>query len=68
MDNNNNEIDTANNDAKQVSEHIDEQGMQEDEKVLGKTETKNDAESHNKKTSRQKRQIRDLFTSFSFSA
>jgi len=65
MDNNNNEIDTANNDAKQVSEHIDEQGMQQDEKVLWKTETKNDAESHNKKTSRQKRQIRDLFTSFS---
>jgi hypothetical protein len=39
--------------------------MQHDEKVLEKTETKNYAESHNKKTSRQKKQIRDLFTSFS---
>ena len=65
MNNSNKEIDTANNNEKKVSEHMDEQGFQQGEQNLEKPVTKAETASRKNTSKGSKIRIKDLLTSFS---
>jgi flagellar protein FlaJ len=65
MNNENNEIDTANMNEKQVSEHTDEQSMLQVEHALEKTEENTGTMARKKRAADPKSRIKDILTSFS---